>query len=128
MLSCDAAGTGPAMVLLHSTVCDRRIWDPRWPVLAAAGTGVVRCDFRGFGATPVPQGPHTDAEDVWDLAGELSLAPVAAAGASHGMKVALPRTVLREVPRSVTWLRNAAAAAGSRGRSRLRAHDAAEEV
>lgn len=70
-----------------------------WPL---PGTGVVRCDFRGFGATPVPQGPHIDAEDVWDLAGELSLAPVAAAGASHGVKVALEIAARR--PRQVTAL------------------------
>jgi 3-oxoadipate enol-lactonase len=37
MLAYDVAGTGPAVVLLHSTVCDRRMWDPQWPVLVEAG-------------------------------------------------------------------------------------------
>ena len=37
MLSYDEAGTGPALVLLHSMVCDRRMWDPQWPVLVDAG-------------------------------------------------------------------------------------------
>jgi pimeloyl-ACP methyl ester carboxylesterase len=82
MLSYDVAGTGPPLVLLHSTVCDRRMWDPQWPVLAEAGYRVVRCDFRGYGETPVPQGPHDDARDVLDLAGELGVGPVAVAGAS----------------------------------------------
>jgi 3-oxoadipate enol-lactonase len=54
MVTYDVAGTGPALVLLHSTVCDRRMWDPQWPVLADAGYRVVRCDFRGYGETPVP--------------------------------------------------------------------------
>ena len=45
MLSYDEAGTGPALVLLHSMVCDRRMWDPQWPVLVDAGYRVVRCDF-----------------------------------------------------------------------------------
>lgn len=44
----DVAGHGPAVVLLHSTVCDRRMWDPQVPALADAGYRVVRCDLRGF--------------------------------------------------------------------------------
>jgi len=89
MISYDVAGSGPALVLLHSTVCDRRMWDPQWPVFADAGYRVVRCDFRGFGATPVPQGPHSDADDVLDVVGELGVGPVALVGASYGGKVAL---------------------------------------
>jgi 3-oxoadipate enol-lactonase len=89
MLAYDVAGTGPALVLLHSTVCDRRMWDPQWPVLAEAGYQVVRCDFRGFGETPVPSGPHNDADDVLDLLDNLGAGPVAVAGASYGGKVAL---------------------------------------
>jgi 3-oxoadipate enol-lactonase len=102
MLSYDAAGDGPALVLLHSAVCDRRMWDPQWPVLADAGYQVVRCDFRGFGATPVPQGPHNDAEDVMDLASELGLGPVAVVGASYGGKVALE--IAARWPQQVTAL------------------------
>lgn len=89
MLSYDVTGSGPPLVLLHSTVCDRGMWDPQWPVFASAGYQVVRCDFRGFGATPVPQGPHNDADDVMDLIGELGGGPVALVGASYGGKVAL---------------------------------------
>jgi 3-oxoadipate enol-lactonase len=77
------------LVLLHSTVCDRRMWDPQWPAFADAGYRVVRCDFRGFGATPVPQGPHNDADDVLEVVSELDGGPVALVGASYGGKVAL---------------------------------------
>ena len=90
------------MVLLHSTVCDRRMWDPQWPVLAGAGYRVVRCDFRGFGATPVPRGPWNDADDVMDLTGQLGLGPVALVGASYGGKVALE--IAARWPRRVTAL------------------------
>ena len=76
-------------MLLHSTVCDRRMWDPQWPVLADAGYRVVRCDFRGFGATPVPREPYDNAGDVLELIGELDTGPVAVVGASFGGKVAL---------------------------------------
>jgi 3-oxoadipate enol-lactonase len=102
MLSYDVAGAGPALVLLHSGVCDRRMWDPQWPVLADAGYQVVRCDFRGYGETPVPQGPHNDAEDVLDLADELGAGPVAVVGASYGGKVALE--IAARWPQQVTAL------------------------
>ena len=102
MISYDLAGTGPALALLHSTVCDRRMRDPQWPVLADAGYPVARCDFRGFGETPVPQGPHNDADDVLDLLDELGIGPVAVAGASYGGKVALEIAARR--PRRVAAL------------------------
>ena len=102
MISYDVAGAGPALVLLHSTVCDRRMWDPQWPVLVDAGYRVVRCDFRGYGETPVPRGPHNDAEDVLELAGELGLGPVALVGASYGGMVALE--IAARWPRQVSAL------------------------
>jgi 3-oxoadipate enol-lactonase len=102
MLAYDVTGTGPAVVLLHSTVCDRRMWDPQWPVLAEAGYRVMRCDFRGFGSTPVPQGPYSDADDVLDVADELGLGPIALVGSSHGGKVALE--IAARQPERVTAL------------------------
>lgn len=102
MISYDLAGTGPALVLLHSAVCDRRMWDPQWPVLADAGYQVVRCDFRGFGQTPVPQEPHDDAGDVLAVLDELGAGPVAVAGASYGGKVALQ--IAARCPQRVTAL------------------------
>jgi 3-oxoadipate enol-lactonase len=102
MISHDVAGTGPALVLLHSSVCDRRMWDPQWPVLVDAGYRVVRCDFRGFGTTPVPQGPHNDADDVLAVLDELGIGPVAVAGASYGGQVALE--IAARWPQRVTSL------------------------
>ena len=102
MISYDEAGTGPAVVLLHSTVCDRRMWDPLWPVLVDAGYRLVRCDFRGFGATPVPAAPYNDADDVMGLVGELDVGPVALVGASYGGKVALE--IAARWPQKVTAL------------------------
>ena len=74
--------------------------DPQRPVLAEAGYRVVRCDLRGFGATPVPQGPHDDAGDVLELIGGLGPGPVAVAGASYGGTVALQ--IAARWPRQVT--------------------------
>lgn len=88
-LAYDVAGEGDAVLLLHSTVCDRRMWDPQWNALQAAGLRVVRCDFRGFGDSPVPSGPYNEAEDVVEVLDELGLSSVAVVGSSHGGRVAL---------------------------------------
>ena len=44
--------TGPTLLLLHSAVCDRRMWDPQWSSLLDAGYRLIRCDFRGYGQSP----------------------------------------------------------------------------
>jgi 3-oxoadipate enol-lactonase len=88
-LSHDVAGEGPTVVLLHSTVCDRRMWDPQVPALVEAGYRVVRADFRGFGDSPMPDGPSGDADDVVELMDSLGAEQVAMIAASGGGRVAL---------------------------------------
>ncbi|MFF2042587.1 alpha/beta fold hydrolase [Kitasatospora sp. NPDC058170] len=88
-LAYDAAGDGPALVLLHSGVCDRRMWDPQWSALVDAGYRVVRCDFRGFGETPLPDRRHNDADDVLELLDTLGIDRAALIGSSFGGRVAL---------------------------------------
>ncbi|MEX1657830.1 alpha/beta hydrolase [Streptomyces pseudovenezuelae] len=88
-LAYDAAGDGPALVLLHSAVCDRRMWEPQWQALIDAGYRVVRCDFRGFGETPLQDRPHNDAEDVLGLLDALGIGPAALIASSYGGRVAL---------------------------------------
>ena len=102
MIAYDVTGTGPALVLLHSTVADRRMWDPQWPVLADAGFRVVRCDFRGFGETPATMRPYSDADDVLAVLSELGARTAALAGASYGGKVALQ--IAARFPERVTAL------------------------
>lgn len=85
----DLAGQGPAVLLLHSSVCDRRMWDAQWRALADSGHRVIRCDFRGFGDTPAGTGSHDDADDVLELLDSLGVERTALVGASFGGKVAL---------------------------------------
>ncbi|MFD7323786.1 alpha/beta fold hydrolase [Streptomyces sp. NPDC059875] len=93
MLSHDLAGEGPSVVLLiHSGVCDRRMWDAQFAALAAAGTRVVRCDLRGFGETPIG-GPHTHCDDVVELLDALGVESAALVGSSFGGAVALETAV-----------------------------------
>ncbi|MFG2394740.1 alpha/beta fold hydrolase [Streptomyces lavendulae] len=88
-LSHDAAGSGPALVLLHSGVCDRRMWDPQWEALQAAGYRVVRADLRGFGETPAETDDYDPVADVWELLDSLGIERAALVGASYGGKLAL---------------------------------------
>jgi len=102
-LSYDEAGGGPAtVVLLHSTACDRRMWDPQLPVLVDAGHRVVRADLRGYGETPVPDRPWNDAQDVLDLLDLLGVERAALVGASGGGRVAVE--IAARWPRRVTAL------------------------
>ncbi|MCP2166021.1 alpha/beta fold hydrolase [Goodfellowiella coeruleoviolacea] len=86
-LAHDVAGAGPVVVLLHSSVGDRRMWNAQVDPLVAAGYQVVRCDFRGYGDTP-PAEVHRDAEDVRDLLDDLGVASAAVVGASLGGRIA----------------------------------------
>jgi 3-oxoadipate enol-lactonase len=90
-LAHDVAGSAgdPTVVLLHSTACDRRMWDPQMPLLVDAGYRAVRCDLRGFGQTPMPDRPYNEAQDVIDLMDLLGAERAALVAASGGGRVAL---------------------------------------
>lgn len=88
-LSHEVAGDGPVVVLLHSGVCDRRMWEPQWPALLDAGYRLVRPDFRGYGDTPAPVEPYNDAEDIRELLDLLGVDDVAVVGSSFGGRVAV---------------------------------------
>src|SRR5690349_21773217 len=87
-LSADVAGDGATVVLLHSTVCDRRMWTPQWADLSARYR-TVRCDLAGYGDTPVPTGPYNDADQLRELLDGLGAGSVALVGASGGGRVAI---------------------------------------
>jgi 3-oxoadipate enol-lactonase len=88
LLTHEIAGDGPAVLLLASSAADARMWDPQWGPLAAAHR-VLRCDFRGFGRTPLPSEPYRDADDVLRLLDELGIERVSVVGASFGGRIAL---------------------------------------
>lgn len=122
-LAHEVAGTGPTVLLLHSTVCDRRMWEPQVPDLVAAGFRVVRCDLRGYGSSPLPDAAYDDATDVLELAGAERFALV---GASGGGQVA--QAIAARWPSRVTGLALLCAAMeGHEPSSRLRAFGSRED-
>ncbi|MFJ9839713.1 alpha/beta fold hydrolase [Kitasatospora sp. NPDC101155] len=126
IISHDVSGTGPAVVLLHSSVCDRRMWDPQWQALLDAGHRVVRCDFRGFGDTPLADAPYGVAADVLALLDHLDIETTALIGASYGGRIGLTVAALR--PTAVTALALLGAAKpGHEPTDTLLAFDAQEE-
>jgi 3-oxoadipate enol-lactonase len=98
----EVGAGGPVVLLLHSTVCDRRMWEPQMPVLAGAGYRVVRADLPGFGGTPMPAGPYDDAASVIALLDLLGVRQAAVVGSSGGGQVALE--VAARFPGRVTAL------------------------
>jgi pimeloyl-ACP methyl ester carboxylesterase len=86
-LAHDVTGDGPAVVLLHSSVCDRRMWEAQVGPLAAAGHRVVRPDFRGSGDSPIIPS-FSEAEDVLELLDHLDLGTITLIGSSYGGRVA----------------------------------------
>ena len=72
LMAYDEAGSGAAVVLLHSSIADRRMWEPQWQPLAARYR-VVRPDLRGFGGTPLPPERFSFGSDVVALLDEVGL-------------------------------------------------------
>ncbi|MET9001667.1 alpha/beta hydrolase [Amycolatopsis sp. NPDC004169] len=84
----DEAGEGPAVVLLHAALGDRRMWDAQFTELAATHR-VIRYDRRGFGETRGEAGEHAHYEDLLALLDARGIEQAALVGASMGGACAL---------------------------------------
>ena len=114
ILAHTVTGSGPAVVLLHSGVADRRMWQEIQPALADRFR-VVSPDLRGFGDSPLPGVDFTDADDVAALLDELEIGSAAVVGSSLGGRVALELATLH--PERVTSLVLLCPAFGGGGRT-----------
>lgn len=123
----DGPADAPAVVLLHSSVCDRRMWEPQWRPLVEAGFRVVRPDFRTCGQSPAGDAPYSDDGDVLALMDSLGIRRAALVGSSYGGRVALRIAALRpERVRSLLLL--CAGRPGHEPSAELRSFGAAEDV
>jgi 3-oxoadipate enol-lactonase len=84
----EAHGDGPAILLVHEGVADRRMWRGQVPVLARDHR-VVAVDLRGFGETPHASGPFSNVDDLREVLDELGIERATVVGGSFGAKVAL---------------------------------------
>jgi 3-oxoadipate enol-lactonase len=76
----EVTGSGPPVLLLHHGIADSRVWEPQWKSFADHYR-LVRCDFPGFGRTP--------------LLDRLEVTGAAIVGCSLGGRVALEIAIAR---------------------------------
>lgn len=87
-LYCEAAGSGPPVVLIHGFALSTRMWGPQLPVLAERGRAIAY-DARGFGRSslPVDASPTHDA-DLEAVLAHFGVERPALIGASMGGMIA----------------------------------------
>jgi len=87
-LAYEEAGDGPALVLLHAGIVDHRMWADVLPDLAR-DFRVIAPDLRGYGDTPLPDGPFVYAADVVALLDALGIEKAHIVGVSMSGSVAI---------------------------------------
>lgn len=97
----DERGSGSPLVLVHSGVADRRMWDPQLPALAV-GHRVIRYDARGFGESLPPLGAWSQHTDLLGLLDELLISRTHLVGTSMGAGIAVEAALAR--PNSIDSL------------------------
>ncbi|HJU65326.1 MAG TPA: alpha/beta hydrolase [Gemmatimonadaceae bacterium] len=89
----EAAGNGPAVVLVHGGFGDRRMWNGQVDAFAARYR-VVRYDHRGFGRSTAPTSAYSPTADLLRLLDHLSIDRAHLVGNSMGAAVVLDFALL----------------------------------
>src|SRR5204862_3952743 len=90
----DESGAGPAVVLIHPGLWDRRVWDEQMESFPAAGFRTIRYDQRGYGESSRLTGdPYSPAEDLRALLDHLDVPQAALVGCSIGDGIAINFTL-----------------------------------
>ncbi|WAL66355.1 alpha/beta hydrolase [Amycolatopsis cynarae] len=87
-LAYDEAGGGPAVVLVHAGVGDRRMWEHQFAALSRRYR-VIRYDWRGRGESDDAAGEVTHYRDLLGLLDALDVGRAALVGCSMGGSYAL---------------------------------------
>jgi 3-oxoadipate enol-lactonase len=87
-LAYDEAGQGPALLLLHAGIADRRMWRDVLPTFASTFRTVAP-DLRAYGDTPIPDDPFCWTADVLGLMDALGIERAHLVGVSMSGQVAL---------------------------------------
>lgn len=94
LVAYDEAGEGSPLLLIHAGIADRRMWDEVMPLLAR-GHRTIRFDLRGYGDTPLPDGPFCWTEDARELLRWLGIERADVVGVSVGAGIALDLALAR---------------------------------
>ncbi|MGH9175864.1 MAG: alpha/beta fold hydrolase [Vicinamibacterales bacterium] len=84
----EAAGDGPALVLLHAGIADMRMWGAQMSTFADTHR-VIRYDLRGYGQSAMPAGSFAHHDDLKGLLRQLGVSSAIIAGASFGGRVGI---------------------------------------
>lgn len=81
-------GEGTHILLIHAGVADSHMWENQIEYLGKS-FHLVAPDLRGFGQSPIPDGPFSYYEDIAGLIDELGLGSTWLIGVSFGSRVAV---------------------------------------
>jgi pimeloyl-ACP methyl ester carboxylesterase len=84
----EIAGEGPAVVLLHEGIADRRMWDREFSLLSHQHR-VVRYDLRGYGGSAPATSEFYPVRDLLALLDHLGMERPLLVGPSMGGKIAI---------------------------------------
>jgi 3-oxoadipate enol-lactonase len=90
----DSGGDGPPVVLLHESVVDSRIWDPFLPFVRER-LRTIRYDQRGYGRSPMWDGPYSPADDLISVLEAAGVDRAALVGTSRGGRIAIDAAIER---------------------------------
>ncbi|WP_308466473.1 alpha/beta fold hydrolase [Rathayibacter soli] len=97
----DGHASAPALLLLHASIANLRMWDPLISTLAVDHY-VVRYDARGFGQSATENLPYRDREDARHVLDHLGVEQAVVVGASRGGRIGIDLAV--ETPERVAGL------------------------
>jgi pimeloyl-ACP methyl ester carboxylesterase len=90
----DSGGDGPPVVLLHESVVDSRIWD-RFLPLVTDRLRTIRYDQRGYGRSPIWDGPYSPVDDLMSVMDAAGVERAALLGTSRGGRIAIQAAIKR---------------------------------
>lgn len=85
----ERAGEGPAVMLVHAGIADRRMWRPYLPWLAGQGWQAIAPDLPGFGEHVPSAEPPAPWDFLGDVLDELGVERAVVVGNSFGGAVGL---------------------------------------
>lgn len=90
----EDSGSGSPVVLLHESVVDSRIWD-RFLPLVTNRLRTIRYDQRGYGRSPMWDGPYSPVADLMSVLDAAGIERAALLGTSRGGRIAIQAAIKR---------------------------------